>query len=191
MPPVTGGGVDWVGLAQAVGPVEAETVYTAPGEAWGYGCCLAVVAIDPDTFVPTVERLVYVDDAGTVVNPMLVDGQIVGGIAQGVGEMLHEAVVYDADGQLLTGSLMDYTLPRAADMPPVETDRMVTPSPVNPLGAKGVGEAGTIGAPPAVLNAALDALAPQGVETLDPPLTPERVWRAVRAAAKGTGGPAG
>ena len=160
----------------------ADARYTADGEAWGSGCCLAQVSVDLETGQVTLERLTYVDDAGIVVNPRLVDGQIVGGIAQGLGEALLERIVYDADGQLLTGSLMDYALPRADDMPAVWLDRMCTPSPFNALGAKGVGEAGTIGAPPAIVNAVLDALAPFGVEAIDMPMTPERVWKAIRAA---------
>ena len=136
----------------------------------------------------TLERLYYVDDAGTVVNPRLVDGQIVGGVAQGIGEALLEDVVYDDDGQLLTGLLMDYALPRADDMPAVWLDRLCTPSHFNSLGAKRVGEAGTIGAPPAIVNAVLDALAPFGVEEIDMPMTPERVWRAVRDTQSREGG---
>lgn len=168
--------------------LRADAIYTADGEAWGSGCCLAQVAVDAETGRVTLERLTYVDDAGTVVNPRLADGQIVGGIAQGVGEALLEQVVYDADGQLLTGSLADYALPRADDMPAIRLDRTSTPSSFNTLGAKGVGEAGTIGAPPAIVNAVLDAMEPFGVEAIDLPMTPERVWRAIRdAQARGLG----
>jgi carbon-monoxide dehydrogenase large subunit len=175
--------VTWTDIARAVdAPLVGEAVYTAEGEAWGSGCCVALASVARDTGCVTVERLVYLDDAGTVVNPMLVAGQIAGGVAQGVGEALLESVLYDADGQLVTGSLMDYALPRATDMPPLEVHARPTPSPSNPLGAKGVGEAGTIGAPPAIVNAVLDALAPLGVEDIDMPLTSERVWRAIRAA---------
>ena len=157
----------------------ADAIYTADEEAWGSGCCLAQVAVDLGTGQVTLETLYYVDDAGTVVNPRLVDGQILGGIAQGAGEALLECIVYDADGQLLTGSLMDYALPRADDMPDIRLDRSCTPSLFNTLGAKGVGEAGTIGAPPAIVNAVLDALAPLGIKEIDLPMTPERVWRAI------------
>ena len=183
-----GRGVTWNRIA-ACAPVSlrAEAIYAADGEAWGCGCCLAQVSVDALTGQIKLERLWYVDDAGTVVNPRLVDGQIAGGIAQGVGEALLERIVYDADGQMPTGSLMDYALPRADDMPALRLDRMCTPSPYNTLGAKGVGEAGAIGAPPAILNAVLDALAPLGVQHVDMPLTPERVWRAIREARARTG----
>ena len=175
--------VTWERIAASADKeLRADAIYTADGEAWGSGCCLAQVAVDTETGQVTLERLCYVDDAGTVVNPRLADGQIVGGIAQGVGEALLERVVYDADGQLLTGSLADYALPRADDMPDIRLDRSCTPSLFNTLGAKGVGEAGTIGAPPAIVNAVLDALASFGVEEIDLPMTPERVWKAIRAA---------
>ena len=162
--------------------LRADAFYAADGEAWGCGCCLAQASVDPSTGQVVLERLCCVDDAGTVVNPLLADGQIVGGIVQGIGEALLERVVYDRDAQILTGSLMDYALPRAGAVPAIRLDRMCTPSPFNTLGAKGVGEAGAIGAPPAVVNAVLDALAPLGVEHIDMPLTPERVWRAIHEA---------
>jgi len=117
-----------------------------------------------------------------VINPMIVDGQLHGGIAQGVAQALWEGAAYDASGQLVTGSLMDYSLPRADQLPKFETDRTVTPSPVNPLGVKGVGEAGAIAATPAVANAVMDALSPFGITHLDMPLTPQKVWKAVQAA---------
>ncbi|MBL8671072.1 MAG: xanthine dehydrogenase family protein [Alphaproteobacteria bacterium] len=175
---------DWDGLARALAASgahlpSASLVYEAAGEAWSGGCCVAAVAIDRETGVPVVERLAWADDAGTVVNPMLVEGQLLGGAAQGLGEALLERIVYDRDGQLLTGSLMDYALPRAGDMPPVALASLATPSPANALGAKGVGEAGTIGVPAAIANAVLDALAPFGVAHLDMPLTSERIWRAL------------
>ncbi|MBO6837085.1 MAG: xanthine dehydrogenase family protein [Alphaproteobacteria bacterium] len=159
--------------------IEAEVKYEAEGEAWGYGAYLAVLSIDSDTGVPTLEQLVCVDDAGTIVNPMMVEGQIRGGIAQGIGEALLETLVYAPDGQLLTGSFSDYALPRADDIPPVTIVKTETPSPVNLLGAKGVGEAGTIGAPAAILNAAYDALKDCGVTYLSMPLTSEKLWRAL------------
>ncbi|MGB7298221.1 MAG: xanthine dehydrogenase family protein molybdopterin-binding subunit [Burkholderiaceae bacterium] len=169
------------------GSVAAEVMFEASGEAWGYGCYLAMVCIDEETGQVTVEKIVAVDDAGIRINPMLVAGQISGGIAQGVGEALFERVVYDEIGQLMTGSLMDYALPRAADMPEIVAGDLCTPSPVNPLGAKGVGEAGTIGAPAAILGAVEDALSPLGVKHVSMPISAESVWRAIieaRAARK-------
>jgi carbon-monoxide dehydrogenase large subunit len=123
-----------------------------------------------------------VDDCGTVLNPLLVAGQVMGGIAQAIGQTLLEQVVYTPDGQLQTGSLGDYALPRAADMPALDDlvlGHTVTPSPLNPLGVKGVGEAGTVGAPPAIANAVVDALAPLGIAHIDMPFTPEKIWRAI------------
>ena len=174
----------WAKIAGTEG-LQKDVVYSVEGEAWGYGAYLASVSIDRDTGVLSVDRIYCVDDAGTIVNPMMVEGQILGGIAQGLGEALMEQIVYDGNGQLLTGSLTDYAVPRAADMPPVTLEKMVTPSPFNALGAKGVGEAGTIGTPAAILNAALDALAPFGATRLDMPLTSEKIWRAINAAKTG------
>jgi carbon-monoxide dehydrogenase large subunit len=125
------------------------------------------------------KRYVAVDDVGNVINPMIVDGMLHGGIAQGIAQALWEGAVYDEAGQLLTGSLMDYALPKADQLPSFETDRTVTPSPVNPLGVKGAGEAGAIAAPAAVVNAVMDALEPFGIRHLDMPLTPARIWQAI------------
>ncbi len=181
---------DWVMLAadpDIRAGLEVELVHEATRAAWGSGCCIAVARVDRDTGVPTVERIVWVDDPGRVVNPRLVEGQLLGGLAQGLGEALMERVVHDGAGQLLTGSLMDYALPRASDMPPVELAARPLPSAANPLGAKGVGEAGAIAVPPAVLGAVLDALAPLGVEHLDLPLTSETIWQAMRSANREEG----
>jgi carbon-monoxide dehydrogenase large subunit len=183
-----GPAIDWPALAGATRDepsepaLESSIVFEASGEAWAYGCCIATVSIDADTGVLRVERIVWVDDAGVVVNPRLADDQLVGGLAQGLGQALMERIVYDDDGQLVTGSLMDYAIPRAVDMPEVVLGRIETPSPANPLGAKGVGEAGCIGVPAAILNAAVDALAPLGVRDLDLPLTSEQIWLAINAA---------
>ncbi|MEM8811356.1 MAG: xanthine dehydrogenase family protein molybdopterin-binding subunit [Pseudomonadota bacterium] len=166
------------------GPVVVDHVFQTANEAWGYGVHLAVVSVDPETGTVLVEKLICLDDIGTVVNPVLVEGQISGGVAQGIGEALLEAIVYDQSGQLLTGSLMDYALPRAAVVPPIQFVFKSTPSPNNPLGAKGVGEAGSIGAPAAVLNATLDALAPLGVHDLTLPMTPSKIWQAIQTASK-------
>jgi carbon-monoxide dehydrogenase large subunit len=130
-------------------------------------------------------RYVAVDDFGNVINPMIVDGQLHGGIAQGVSQALWEAAVYDSAGQLLSGSMMSYVLPKAEFLPMFETDRTVTPTPVNPLGVKGAGEAGAIASTAAVANAVLDALSPFGIVHLDMPLTPGKIWDAVQAANGG------
>ena len=163
-------------------PLTAESAYRAAGEAWSYGCVMVRMRIDRETGKPAIERLVWVDDAGRVISPALAEGQLVGGLAQGIGQAMMERIVYDSHGQLLTGSLMDYALPRAADIPVVELESLAVPATANILGAKGVGEAGTIGVPAALLNAALDALAPLGVTDLDFPLTAERLWRTIHAS---------
>ena len=147
-----------------------------------FGTHIAVVEVDVETGRTSLVRYVAVDDVGNVINPMIVDGQLHGGIAQGVAQALWEWATYDEAGQLTTGSLMDYGLPRADQLPSFETDRTVTPSPVNPLGVKGAGEAGTIAATPAVANAVMDALSPFGIAHLDLPLTPQKVWKAVQSA---------
>ena len=139
-----------------------------------------LVEVDRDTGRVAILDYVSVDDCGTRISPLLVDGQVHGGIAQGVAQSLWEEMVYDRDGQLVTGSLMDYALPRAEDLPSFVTDQTVTTSPFNPLGAKGIGEAATIGSTPAVVNAVVDALRPFGVRHLDMPLRAERVWRAMQ-----------
>jgi len=124
-----------------------------------------------------------VDDCGTILNPLLVAGQVHGGIAQGLAQALYEEAVYDESGQLLTAGLPDYAVPKAAQLPAFDLGHTVTPSPHNPLGAKGVGEAGTIGATPAVVNAVLDALTPFGIQHLDMPLTPRKIWEAIQASS--------
>jgi len=130
-------------------------------------------------------RYIAVDDVGKKINPMIVDGQLHGGIAQGVGQALWEQAIYDDDGQLLTGSMLDYALPRAAWLPNLELDETVTPSPVNPIGVKGVGEAGAIASTAAVANAVNDALSGVGIKHLDMPFTPQTVWRALQSAKGG------
>ncbi len=139
-----------------------------------------VVSIDRDTGVPAIEKMLCLDDIGNVIDARMVEGQILGGVAQGIGEALMESIVYDDSGQLITGSFLDYAMSRATDMPEIFIEKMCTPSPFNALGAKGVGEAGTIGAPAAILNAVLDALEPYGVTELPMPLTSERLWRALQ-----------
>jgi carbon-monoxide dehydrogenase large subunit len=144
-----------------------------------FGTHICVVEIDKDTGETKILKYVAVDDCGKVINPLLVDGQVHGGIVQSIGQALFEEVVYDEQGQLVTGELMDYALPKAAQVPWFETDRTETPSPVNPLGVKGVGEAGTIGATPAIVNAVVDALSPFGVKHIDMPARPEKIWKLI------------
>jgi carbon-monoxide dehydrogenase large subunit len=157
-----------------------ETAFFAPEDrTFPFGTHVAVVEVDPESGEVEFKRYVAVDDCGVQINPTLVEGQIVGGIAQGIGQALSETVAYDDSGTLITGTLQDYAVPNAADVPAIETDSTVTPSPRNPLGVKGVGESGTTGAPPAVVNAVVDALRPFGVDHLDMPLTSETIWRAI------------
>jgi len=160
--------------------LEASSYFQPEGEAWSFGAVVASVSIERETGRLRVESLVWVDDAGTIINPLLAEGQLHGGLAQGLGQALMERLVYDERGQLLSATLMDYAIPRADDVPPVTIEKMHTPSPRNPLGAKGLGEAGCIAIPPAVVNAAVDALAPFGVRHVDMPLTPEKLWRLMR-----------
>src|SRR5262245_57727815 len=145
-----------------------------------FGTHVCVVEIDGETGEPKITKYVAVDDCGNVINPLLVEGQVHGGLVQGIAQALHEELVYDENGQLLTGSLMDYAVPRAHDFPEFELDRTVTPSPVNPLGIKGVGEAGTIGSTPAVVNAVVDALSPLGITHIDMPVRAEKIWRILK-----------
>jgi carbon-monoxide dehydrogenase large subunit len=173
------------GLPEGEEPgLQANELFDPQRELWPFGTHVAVVRIDRETGDVKIDRIVAVDDCGTVVNPMIVEGQVQGGIAQAVGQALVERVRYDAEGQLLSGSLGDYALPRAEDMPPLILDHTVTPTPFNPLGAKGVGEAGTNGCPPAIANAVIDALAPLGIRHLDLPYSPDRVWEAIQAATR-------
>lgn len=157
--------------------------FESGGRMFPFGAHLAMVEVDPDSGVVTLESIWAVDDFGRVINPMLADGQRHGGLAQGIGQALWEGVVYDQDGNLVTSTLVDYLLPTAGQLPIFQLENTVTPSPHNPLGVKGVGEAGTIGSTAAVVNAVVDALAPFGVEHLDVPLRPEKVWRAMHGGA--------
>jgi aerobic carbon-monoxide dehydrogenase large subunit len=160
-------------------PITVEVKYHADGEAWASGCVISQVRINVQSGELSIDKLVWVDDAGQVINPALVKGQMMGGLAQGLGQALMERLSYDSWGQLVTGSFMDYAMPRASDIPEVLLESICTPSPMNKLGAKGVGEAGCIGVPAAVLNAVLDALAPLGIETIDFPLSSARIWSAI------------
>ena len=161
--------------------LDFSSFYDPANFTYPFGAHIAIVEVDKDTGKVDLKRFIAVDDVGNVINPMIVDGQIHGGVVQGAGQALLEGAEYDESGNLLTGSYMDYAMPRADDMPFFETDRKVTPCPHNPLGVKGAGEAGCIGATPAVANAVMDALAPYGVKDIQMPLTPERVWRAMNS----------
>jgi len=165
-----------------------ETVFFDPRrEAWGFGAHVALVRIDRETGTPTLEKLVLVDDCGVIINPMIVEGQVHGGVAQGLGEAFREQMLYGDEGEVLTGSLINYAVPHASDMPPLILGETVTPNPFNPLGVKGVGEAGCNGAPPAVANAVMDALAPLGIDHIDMPYTAPRLWAAIREGGESEG----
>ncbi len=159
--------------------LEAQSFYDPSNFTWPFGTHAAVVEVDPETGEVEVLRYVAVDDCGNVINPLLASGQVHGGIVQGLAQALYEGAEYDDEGQLLTGSLMDYAVPRAEYLPLLETSHTVTPTPVNPLGIKGIGEAGTIASASTVVNAVMDALAPRGITHLDMPLKPEKIWAAM------------
>ncbi len=157
-----------------------EAFWEPTNNTYPFGCHISMVEIDRETGEPTLLKLVAVDDAGTLINPLIVEGQIHGGLAQGIGQAMIEEVVYNEDGQLVTGSFLDYALPRAIDFPRFELDATITPTPVNPLGAKGVGEAGTLGSTPSVVSAVVDALSEFGVKHVDMMLRPEKLWRIIQ-----------
>jgi carbon-monoxide dehydrogenase large subunit len=159
--------------------------YDPPNFVFPFGTHICVVDVDEETGKIDLLRYVAVDDCGNQINPMVVEGQIHGGIVQGVAQALFEEASYDADGNLLSSTLADYLVPSAAEMPSFELASQVTPTPVNPLGVKGIGEAGTIGSAPAVMNAVIDALAPLGVHDIRMPASPQRVWSAIQDAKKG------
>ena len=159
--------------------LEASSFFEPPNCTYPFGTHIVAVEVDRDTGEVKIVKYVTVDDCGHQVNPLLVEGQLQGGIAHSIGQALFERTVYDENGQLLTGEFMDYAMPRAKDIPEYLMDSTVTPSPSNPMGIKGVGEAGTIGATPAIANAVMDALSPLGIRHLDLPLTPEKIWRAI------------
>jgi carbon-monoxide dehydrogenase large subunit len=165
------------------GGLDAETVYDPPNLTFPFGAYICVADIDPDTAKVKVRRFVAVDDCGTRINPMIIEGQVHGGLTDGVGMALMEIIAFDEDGNCLNGSLMDYLIPTALECPDWETDHTVTPSPHHPIGAKGIGESATVGSPPTIVNAIVDALKPYGVRHLDMPCTPSRVWEAMQGRA--------
>jgi carbon-monoxide dehydrogenase large subunit len=160
--------------------LEASYTYDPPNFSWPSGAHVAVVEVDTETGAVELRRYVAVDDVGVVVNPTIVDGQIHGGLAQGVAQALYEEALYDEDANLVTGNMVTYLVPSAAEFPRWELHRTETPSPTNPLGVKGVGETGAIASPAAVMNAVVDALAADGITDIAMPATPERVWRALK-----------
>jgi aerobic carbon-monoxide dehydrogenase large subunit len=164
--------------------LEATSRFEPSNATFPFGTHICVVEVDGETGEVELQRYLAVDDCGNVINPLIVDGQVHGGIAQGLAQTLYEEVVYDENGQLVSGTLMDYAIPKAHMMPTLETERTITPTPVNPLGAKGCGEAGTIGSTPAVANAIIDALAPFGVTHLEMPFKPEKLWRFINQGKK-------
>ena len=172
-----------VPLPEGMEPGLSEEAFFEPtNNTYPFGCHIALLEIDRETGEPKLLRLIAVDDAGHLINPLIVEGQIHGGLAQGIGQAMIEEAVYNEDGQLATGSFMDYAMPRATDFPWFEMHTTVTPTPVNPLGAKGCGEAGTLGSTPAIVCAAVDALSPLGVKHIDMMLRPEKLWRIIHGA---------
>jgi aerobic carbon-monoxide dehydrogenase large subunit len=185
--------ISWADLAKAAADpsrlpegmepgLDAVNDFETPDSSYPFGAHLAVVEVDTETGMTKLIRHVTVDDSGRIANPLLAEGQIHGGIAQGVAQALYEEIAYDEDGNCVAGSLTSYALPTAAELPFFETGRTETPSPLNPLGAKGIGESGTIGSTPAVWNAVVDALAHLGVDHVEMPATPMRVWDAIESA---------
>ena len=167
-----------VNLPPDTEPGMAATHFFEPSNfTYPFGTHIAIVEVDGDTGEVDILRYIAVDDCGQIINPMIVEGQIHGGIAQGLGQALYEEAIYDESGQMITGTFMDYALPKAHNFPRFELDNTVTPSPVNPMGVKGVGEAGTIGSTPSIVNAVVDALKPFGVRHIDMPLRPEKLWK--------------
>ncbi|HLZ94680.1 MAG TPA: molybdopterin cofactor-binding domain-containing protein, partial [Candidatus Dormibacteraeota bacterium] len=177
---VAGAALSWAEL----GPLEASAEFEQGDQTFPFGCHVAVVEVDVETGEARLVRHIAVDDCGTVLNHKLAEGQIHGGVAQGVAQALYEEFVYDGDGNPLTTSLIDYAIPTIGEIPSIETVSMETPTPLNPLGAKGVGESGTIGSTPAVQNAVIDALSHLGVRHIDMPLHPMRVWEAIQEARR-------
>jgi carbon-monoxide dehydrogenase large subunit len=186
--------VSWAELAKAAADpsrlpegmdpgLDAVADFETPDSSYPFGAHLAVVEVDTETGLTKLKRHITVDDSGKIANPLLAEGQIHGGIAQGVAQALYEEMAYDEDGNCVSGSLTSYALPTAAELPYFETARTETPSPLNPLGAKGIGESGAIGATPAVWNAVVDALSHLGVDNIDMPATPQRVWQAIQGAS--------
>ena len=170
-------------LPEGMEPTLNETMtFDPPNFTFPFGAHICVTEVDTETGAVKIRDYIAVDDCGPVINPTIVDGQLHGGLAQGIAQALYEGVIYDEEGNLLTASMVNYMIPGAPELPNYTLDRTVTPSPSNPLGVKGVGEAGTIGAPPAVINSVVDALSPMGIRHIDMPASPMRVWKAIQNA---------
>jgi carbon-monoxide dehydrogenase large subunit len=167
--------------------IDAEMTFDPENFSFPHGTHLCAAEVDTETGRVTIRKYACVDDVGTIVNPLIVEGQVHGGLAQGIAQALYEEAVYDADGNLTTGTFVDYLVPSAADLPHFDTGNTVHTAPGNPIGAKGVGEAGTIASTPAVVNSVLDAVRHLGVSDIRMPMTPERVWRAVHQGGDGEG----
>jgi len=183
---VAGAAFGGVNIPEGMEPgLTADYFYDPPNFVFPFGAHICVVEVDTETGKTRVRDYFGVDDCGPVINPIIVDGQVHGGIAQGIAQALYEEAIYDEDGMLVTGSMVDYMIPGAPELPNYTLDRTVTPSPTNPMGVKGIGEAGTIGSPPAVINAVIDALEPFGVTHIDMPASPMRVWETIQAAKNG------
>jgi carbon-monoxide dehydrogenase large subunit len=162
--------------------LEAVAYFDPPNFVWPFGTHIAVVEIDAETGNVKLQRYIAVDDCGNIINPMIVEGQVHGGVAQGIAQALYEEIVYDDEsGQMKTGTMTDYLVPTANEFPMFELGRTITPSPTNELGVKGIGEAGTIAASAAIMNAVCDALSPFGIKHIDMPASPDRVWKAIQA----------
>jgi carbon-monoxide dehydrogenase large subunit len=165
--------------------IDADATFDPVNFSYPHGTHLCATEVDTETGMVTIRKYACVDDVGTIVNPMIVEGQVHGGVAQGIAQALYEEAVYDADGNLTTGTFVDYLVPSAADLPHFDTGNTVHEAPGNPIGAKGIGEAGCIASTPAVVNAVLDAVRHLGVSDIRMPLTPERVWRAISEGGDG------
>jgi aerobic carbon-monoxide dehydrogenase large subunit len=182
--------IEWGDLAsrlvsqERLEELSAEVDFEPETPTFPFGAHLAVVEVDTETGAVQLRRIVAVDDAGTIINPLVADGQVHGGLAAGIGQALFEEITYDEDGNPQNSTFVTYAFPGPAELPSFDRVQMETPTPVNPLGAKGIGESATIGSTPAVLNAVLDALAPLGVRDLQMPVNGERVWRAIRDAGR-------
>jgi carbon-monoxide dehydrogenase large subunit len=170
--------------SEAGEPLDVDGKFAASGVTFPFGAHVSVVEVDTETGAVDLMRHIAVDDAGNVINPLLLDGQRHGGIAQGIAQAMFEEFTYGPDGTPLTATFADYLIPAASELPSFELVQLETPTPLNPLGVKGIGEAGTIGSTPAVQNAVCDAVAHLGVKHIDMPLTPERVWQAIQDASQ-------